>query len=54
MDKAGFEYDEVLAEDNPELTTAYGVKQAPTLIVPDDKGGFSKFAGAGAIRAMLG
>ena len=54
MDKAGFAYDEVIAEDNPELTTAYGVKQAPTLIVPDDKGGFSKFAGAGAIRAMLG
>ena len=54
MDKAGFEYDEVIAEDDPELTTAYGVKQAPTLIVPDGKGGFSKYSGAGAIRAMLG
>jgi len=54
MDKAGFEYDEVIAEEEPELTTAYGVKQAPTLIVPDAKGGFSKYSGAGAIRAMLG
>jgi len=54
MDKAGFAYDEVIAEDNPELTTAYGVKQAPTLIVPDGKGGFSKYSGAGAIKAMLG
>ncbi len=41
-----------MAEDSPELAAAYGVKQAPTLIVVGDQG-FEKYAGAGAIKGFL-
>ena len=52
MDKAGFPYEKLMAEENLELTEKYGVKQAPTLVVIDgDK--VEKYAGAGAIKAML-
>ena len=34
LDKAGRDYDEVDAEDNAELTNKFGVKKAPTLLVP--------------------
>ena len=53
MDKAGFKYEKIFAEENPELTEFYGVKQAPTLIVADGKGGFEKYAGAGAIKGYV-
>ena len=53
LDKAGFGYTKLLADENAELAKAYGVKQAPTLIVPDGNGGFSKYAGAGAIKGFL-
>ena len=33
LDKAGIKYEKVLAEENPELPTELGIKQAPTLIV---------------------
>ena len=33
LDNAGIKYEVVDAEENPELTMKYGVKQAPTLIV---------------------
>ena len=49
MDKAGFKYEKLMAEDNAELVKQYGVKQAPTLVVTKN-GGFEKYAGAGAIR----
>ena len=49
MDKAGFRYDKILADEHPELAKSYGVKQAPTLVLPDG----SKFAGAGAIKAYV-
>ena len=52
MDKAGFRYDKILADEHPELAKEYGVKQAPTLIVPRD-GGFEKIAGAGAIKQYV-
>jgi ribonucleoside-triphosphate reductase len=52
MDKAGFRYDKILADEHPELAKQYGVKQAPTLII--QKGdGFEKIAGAGAIKAFV-
>ena len=35
LDKAGIEYKKLLAEENADLTNAYGVTQAPTLIVID-------------------
>ncbi len=53
MDKAGFKYEKILATDNVELTNALGIKQAPTLVVVKD-GNIEKFAGAGAIKNMLG
>ncbi len=34
LDKAGVQYDVVNAEENKELTLKYGVKKAPTLLVP--------------------
>ena len=33
LDNAGLEYEEVFADENEELSDAYGVRQAPTLIV---------------------
>ncbi len=53
MDKAGFKYEKLLATDNVELTNALGIKQAPTLVVVKN-GEIEKFAGAGAIKNMLG
>ncbi len=35
LDKAGIEYKKFLAEENPDLANAYGVTQAPTLVVID-------------------
>jgi len=49
MDKAGFRYEKVLADENPELAKRYGVKQAPTLVLPDG----TKLAGAGAIKQYV-
>ncbi|MBQ8338148.1 MAG: hypothetical protein IJY33_03290, partial [Oscillospiraceae bacterium] len=37
LDKAGVTYTKLYAEDEPEKATALGVKQAPTLIVGDQK-----------------
>ena len=33
LDDAGIVYEKILAEENPELTNSYGIKQAPTLVV---------------------
>ena len=33
LDKAGFQYEKVLATVNPELVGRYGIQQAPTLVV---------------------
>ena len=33
LDKAGVKYTKIIADENPELTAKYGVRQAPTLIV---------------------
>ena len=49
MDKLGYRYKALLATENAELAKSYGVKQAPTLVLPDG----SKFAGAGAIKAYV-
>ena len=49
MDKMGYQYRALLATENAELVKSYGVKQAPTLVLPDG----SKFAGAGAIKAYV-
>ena len=50
MDKAGFQYEKLYADENKDLALSYGVKQAPTLVILDGNGGFEKIAGAGAIK----
>ena len=52
MDKAGFKYEKLMAEDNADLVKQYGIKQAPTLVVTNGSG-FEKYAGAGAIRSYV-
>ena len=52
LDKAGYAYEPVLADENAELAVSYGVKQAPTLIVFDGDA-YTKYAGAGAIKGYL-
>ena len=41
-----------MAEENADLARHYGVKQAPTLVVPTANG-FEKYAGAGAIKQYI-
>ena len=53
LDKVGFPYEALLANENAELATSFGVKQAPTLIVFAEDGSYSKYAGAGAIKGFL-
>jgi ribonucleoside-triphosphate reductase len=49
LDNAGIKYEVVDAEDNPELTAKYEVKQAPTLIVVEGAN-TEKFVNASNIR----
>ncbi len=53
LDKAGVKYDKILANENAELVEAYGIKQAPTLIVPDGDG-VLKLTGVSDIKKYLG
>ena len=49
LDKAGVKYTKVLADENPDMTAKYGVRQAPTLIITvgDD---FDKIVNVSNIR----
>ena len=49
LDKAGIPYRKVVAEESPDLTTRYGVLQAPTLVY-EDQGQAVKLTGVGAIK----
>ena len=53
LDKAGFVYTKLLADEHAELATALGVKQAPTLVVVKDGQVVSKAAGVSDIKKML-
>ena len=46
---AGVEIEIIDENEQPELAKQYGVKQAPTLVLPDG----TKIAGAGAIKAYM-
>ena len=52
LDKAGFRYEKLYADENAELAKHFAVKQAPTLVLFTENG-FEKYAGAGAIKQML-
>ncbi|MBQ8575752.1 MAG: ribonucleoside triphosphate reductase [Clostridia bacterium] len=52
LDKAGFPYEKLLAEENADLATQLGIKQAPTLVVIKD-GVAQKYAGVSDIKKFL-
>ncbi len=52
LDKAGVAYQALLANEHADMATAYGVKQAPTLVVVKD-GEIAKYAGVSDIKKML-
>ena len=52
LDKAGVAYTALLANDNKELVEAFGVKQAPTLVVVSN-GSFEKYTGVSDIKKYL-
>ena len=53
LDKAGFKYEKLLANEHADLATEFGVKQAPTLVIVKN-GEISKYAGVSDIKKMLG
>ena len=52
LDKAGIKYRVVDAEENVELTKKYGVRKAPTLLVPSEKG-LEVFENASNIKGYI-
>ena len=52
LDKAGFPYVKLLANENAEMAEALGVKQAPTLVVIKN-GEATKYAGVSDIKKFL-
>ncbi len=52
LDKAAVGYEKLLAEENADACAAFGVSQAPTLIVSDGVS-FKKYAGVSDIRGYL-
>lgn len=49
MDQLGFAYKKLMADDNADLALSLGIRQAPTLVLPDGP----KYAGAGAIKQYV-
>ena len=52
MEKAGFAYEKLIADDNAALCREYGVKGAPTLVITDGVN-FEKFYGVPEIKKFL-
>ena len=52
LDKAGIKYTKIYADQEPEKAKAFGVKQAPTLIVVKD-GDTEKFVGVAEIKKFI-
>ena len=52
LDKAGVKYSIVNAEENKELTIKFGVKKAPTLLVPNGNG-YDAYDNASEIRKFI-
>ncbi len=53
LEKAGVSFEKLLAEENAELATELGVKQAPTLVITTDEGEVTKYVGVGSIRKYI-
>lgn len=52
LDKAGMQYEKLIANDHVDLVEKYGIKQAPTLVVTNPDG-FEKFKGVSEIKGWL-
>ena len=52
LDKAGFTYENLTAEEHPELCREYGIKGAPTLVLSDGVH-FEKYYGVAEIKKLL-
>jgi len=52
LEREGFLFKKIVAVENPELTTRYGVRQAPTLVVLSGDT-FEKYRGVSEIKGML-
>ena len=52
LDRAGIEYEVVVADQEPEKAKAFDIRQAPTLIVANEDN-MEKLAGISAIRKYI-
>ena len=52
LDKAGIDYVVIDAEDNKEAALKYGVKKAPTMLVPS-RAGFDRYDNASKIKGYI-
>ena len=52
MDKAGFSYEKLIAEEHPDLCARYGVKGAPTLVITDGES-FESWYGVAEIKKRI-
>ena len=52
LDKAGIKYTVIDAEDEKDKTTAYGVKKAPTMLVPNGDG-YDRYDNASEIKKYI-
>ena len=51
LEEAGIRYEQVLAEDHPDMVRELGIRQAPTLVLNNDRN--QKKIGVGAIRNYI-
>ena len=49
LDKAGVAYEKIYADQTPDMAKEYGVRQAPTLVLPDGE----RFIGVAAIKKYI-
>jgi ribonucleoside-triphosphate reductase len=52
LDKAGISYTAIDAEDNKDMTVSYGIKKAPTMLVPSGDG-FDVYDNASKIKGYI-
>ena len=53
LDKAGVSYEKIYVEDNADLATSYGLKQAPTLVAVHGDS-FEKYVSVPHIKEFIG
>ncbi len=52
LERAGVEYEKLLAEENPELVSEFGIRQAPTLVVVNGDS-YEKYAGVSNVKRYI-